>query len=436
MRPFPTLWFIVLAAIVPLVDAAPARADEARIPFTVGEVPDTLEFITPPPDSTVRPRRGWRVDDTDWRRAPIGDGLLTDRDQWRARSGDRPNNVSLHGEYNRVDRLRLGVGYQLQVDEPMAPRIGARVERAFGRDRALYGFQLEQPVVRPGRISLGASLVRRTDHHELHQVPDGENTVALLFARQDYRDYWEREGAAVYLAWRVPDFSNVSLHLRRDKYRSLADRGATSWFHRGRILRQNPAIDDGETHTAALRLERVAHTPRQSEAGTYHWIEAEWAGRGLGGDFTYTRLLADVRGVIRLSPATTLMLRGVAGHTPGGTLPAQKAFPLGGVDGLRAHAFAEYRGDQLALLQAEYIIGLWQLRTGALEGGLHAIAFIDAGRAWSDPHHRWSIGDQRIEVDGGVGLAAAEDKLRIYFARDLRGSGGEFVTSVRLQRPF
>jgi uncharacterized protein (DUF3820 family) len=130
------------------------------------------------------------------------------------------------------------------------------------------------------------------------------------------------------------------------------------------------------------------------------------------------------------------MLRGVAGHTPSGVLPAQKVFPLGGVDGLRAHPFGRYRGDQLVLLQAEYVIGLWKLRTGAFEGGLHAIAFVDAGAAWFDAGHRWSIGRQEIEVDGGVGLAAAEDKLRVYLAKDLRHSDSEFLVSVRLQRPF
>ena len=439
MRPFPTLLLVALVAIAPLLGSTPARADEGRFPFPVASIPDTLEFVGSPADSLRRGEGSSSKGDDpdyDWRRAPIGDGLLTDRDQWRSRAGGRGNSLSMTGDYNRADRLRLGVGYQLQVHEPMAPRLGARIERAFGRDRTLYGFQLEQPVIRPGRISLGASLVRRTDHHELNQVPDSENTVALLFARQDHRDYWERDGIGMYAAWRVPDFSNVSVHLRRDEYRSLADRGASSWFHRRRLLRTNPAIDDGETHTAALRLERLAHTTPLTPTGTYHWIEAEWAGRGLGGDFTYTRLLGDVRGVMRLSPATTLMLRAVAGHTPSGELPAQKAFPLGGVDGLRAHAFAEYRGDQMMLLQAEYVVGLWKLRTGALEGGLHAIAFVDAGRAWSDPRHRWSIGEQRIEVDGGVGIAAAEDKLRVYFARDLRGKGSDFVTSVRLQRPF
>jgi hemolysin activation/secretion protein len=279
--------------------------------------------------------------------------------------------------------------------------------------------------------------VRRTDHSELHQVSDAENTLALLLARQDYRDYWEREGFGTYLAWRVPDFSTVSLHLRRDEYRSLAyDPGVRSFLRRSRVLRENPAIDDGRTHTAALRLERIARTTRHTHAGLYHWMEAEWAGRRLGGDFTYTRLLGDVRSVLRLSPATTLMLRLAAGHTPAGSLPRQKEFPLGGVDALRGHAFGQFRGDQLALVQAEYVIGLWRLRTGAFEGGLHAIVFVDAGRAWSDPRHRWSLPDQQVAVDGGVGLATAEDNLRVYFARDLQRTDSGFVVSVRLHRPF
>ncbi len=439
MSRFATLLLLVVAIVAPAAAWPAASAAEPRAWYAAEEVPDTLDFLTRPYDSfdNLGEPEPEPVDEGhEWMQAPIGDGLLTDRDKWRARPGARFRNLTVFGGYNRVDRLKLGLGYQLQVHEPMAPRLGARFEYAFGRDRPLYGFQLEQPVIRPGRIVVGASLVRRTDHHELHQVPDAENTVALLFARQDYRDYWEREGIGGYVAWRVPDFSNVSVHLRRDEYRTLADRGATSWFHRGRTLRLNPPIDDGETHTLAFRLERIAHTTRHSNAGIYHWIEAEWAGRGLGGDFTYTRLLADVRGVLRLSPATTLMLRAVAGHTPGGALPAQKAFPLGGVDGLRAHAFAQYRGDQALLLQAEYIIGIWKLRTGAFEGGLHAIAFVDAGKAWSDPRRRWSVTGQEIELDGGVGLAAAEDKLRIYLAKDLRHSGSDFVASVRLQRPF
>ena len=434
MRLIPVVLLVVGWTISPL----PAGLASTPSAWAATEVPDTLEFVPSADDSVplfveYEPEPGEEAPER--MLGPLGDGLLTPREIWKAR-GDRRGDFELRGEYNRVDRLRLGLGYQLQVQEPMAPRVGARAEYAFGRDRFLYGFQLEQPVIPPGRIAIGASLIRRTDHSELQQVPDVENSLALLFGRQDYRDYYEREGLGMYVAWRVPDFSTVSVHLRRDEYRSLPLGGAQSWFHRGRTLRDNPPIDEGETHTAVLRLERSARAGVHTHAGLYHRVEAEWAGRRLGGDFHYTRILGDVRSVVRLSPATTLMLRVAAGATPSGALPAQKEFPLGGVDGLRAHEFSAFRGDQLALAQAEYTIGLWRLRTGAFEGGLHAIAFVDAGRAWSDPAHRWSLADRHVAVDGGIGLAAAEDNLRVYFAKDLQRTDSDFVISMRLRRPF
>ena len=124
-------------------------------------------------------------------------------------------------DYNRVDLLRYGVHYQAQRPRTMYPRLGARFEYSTGRERTLYGFQLEQPLLPTARFVFGVSMVRRTDHSELQQVDDVENSLALLLARTDYRDYFEREGGGVYVSWRVPDFSTVSLHARRDQYRGV-----------------------------------------------------------------------------------------------------------------------------------------------------------------------------------------------------------------------
>jgi hypothetical protein len=319
----------------------------------------------------------------------------------------------------------------------MQPRLGARFGYAFDRKRTVYGIQIEQPVAPPGRLAIGVSMVRRTDHSELQQVDDFENSLALLFARQDFRDYFEREGFGAYLSWRVPDFSTVSVHLRNDEYRSLpTDHDTRSWFHRDRTLRENPPVDPGEAHSAILRLERLAHRTGRTRAGLYHWIDLEHAGAGLEGDFDYTRLLSDVRSVLRLTPATTLALRLVAGHTFEGQLPRQKQFTAGGVDGLRAHGLTEYAGDEMALAQAEFTVGLWQMRGPMFDGGLHAIAFVDLGSAWSNPDHQWDVGRQHIQADGGFGLASSEDGVRMYVARDLQDPGSEFVFSLRLQTPF
>ncbi len=409
---------------------APAWADQPGAPA------DTLAFSPQAPTAPAAAPDSGLEDGDEWLRAPFGERLLTEAEQWRDDDRDHQKLTPLF-DYNRVDPARLGLSYEAQAPGTMFPRLGARVEVATGRKRWLYGAQLEQPLLPRGRVALGVSMVRRTDHSELQQVDDVENSLALLFGRQDYRDYFEREGLGAYVAWRVPDFSTVSVHARNDDYRSLPLwRGTRSFFMRDRVLRDNPQIDEGQVHAVMLRLERLAHRTHRTRAGLYHWIELERAGDRLGGDFRYDRALADVRSVVRLSPATTLVLRAVGGTTTAGALPVQKQFTAGGVDGLRAHAFAQYRGDQMLLGQAEYSIGLWRLHTGALEGGLHAIAFVDAGRAWSNPEHQWDVRRQRLQVDGGFGLGTSEDDLRVYFAKNLQQPRSDFVISVRLQRPF
>jgi hypothetical protein len=370
---------------------------------------------------------------TAWRSTPFGERLLTDPAQWREAVWHHQRVQPLL-DYNRVDPMRLGLQWEAQASQTMLPRLGARVEYATGRERWLYGVQLEQPLLARGQVALGVAMVRRTDHNDLQQVEDAENSLALLFGRQDYRDYFEREGFGAYLAWRLPDRSIASVHVRNDDYRSLALwEGTRSWMFPDRTLRANPPVAEGEIRALLVRFERVAYRTERTRAGFYHWIEAERAGGALGGIARYTRLLGDVRSVLRLSPATTLTLRGVAGHTADGTLPPQKQFVAGGVDGLRAHMFDAFRGDQVLLGQAEYDIGLWQLRTSAFEGGLHALAFLDTGRAWRG---RFDPGGQHFAADGGFGVGTSEDNMRVYFARNLQQPRSNFVVSVRLQRPF
>ena len=376
--------------------------------------------------------------EAEWLAAPMGDRLLDHPEPWNEHHPYRSDDTQMVLDYNRVDLVRYGLHFQAQRPLTMYPRLGARFEYATGRKRTLYGVQLEQPLLPTARFVFGVSAVRRTEHPELQLVDDLENSMALLFARTDYRDYYEREGVGAYVSWRVPDFSTVSLHIRGDEYRSLAiDRDdVVSWFRQTRNLRDNPAIDDGRTRSVLLRLERLAKRSSGTRAGLYHWAELERAGGELGGDFDYLRLLGDVRSVIRLSPATTLSLRGVAGSNTDGTLPRQKRFSVGGVDGLRAHAMNTETGNQVALVQGEYTVGLWALRGEGFEAGLHAIAFVDAGTAWDNAKNTWDITDQRFLTDAGFGLATNEDDVRLYVAKDLSQGDADWVWSLRLQRPF
>lgn len=434
MTHVPKLCFRHVIVLVLCVACAPpmhARADEGPIP-----TPDSLTFTPEDWETDASPlSHAPSAGEAVAPRAPFGEQLITDSETWRQRGGVTRSHAIL--DYNRVDRLRIGGGYEVRDLASHWPRVGARLEYAFQRERVLYGVQFEQPIVDPERFAVGFSVVRRTDHNDLQQVPDVENSIALLFARLDYRDYFEREGGGVYASARMPGITTFSVHVRRDEYRSLAlDRGTRSFFQRDRDLRENPAIDPGEARTISWRLEQRGHSRTRLRAGFYHWIDLERAGHGRGGVFEYTRLLADLRGVLRLSPATMLAVRIAAGRGFEGTIPAQRIFVAGGVDGLRAHGIGTYGGNQLLLTQTEYTIGLWKLRSEFFQGGLHAIAFLDAGSAWQDDAHRWNVGRQHLAADGGLGLGTAEDNLRIYVAKNLHEPDSDVVVSIRLQRPF
>ena len=355
---------------------------------------DTMIFSPAPDDSAAAAQargdsslvRGVRLDiglaleanrESDWLRAPIGGDLLTHPDPWRTRHPHGVTSIDPLIDYNRVDLVRYGAWFQAQQPSTMNPRLGARLEYATGRRRVLYGAQLEQPLLPSARFVAGVDMERRTDHPELQQLDDLENSLSLLVAHEDWRDYFEREGMGAYLSWRVPDFSTVSVHLRRDRFRSLVSSDHVhSWWDNDRPLRANPAVDDGESHAVLVRLERLAHRTQRTRAGIYHWLELERSGGPLGGDFDFTRALADVRSVVPVTPSTTFSLRAVGGAALHGTLPLQKRFAVGGVDGLRAHPFGAFSGDHMALVQAEYSILLgplsekvdrvtWDGRTGS-----------------------------------------------------------------------
>jgi hypothetical protein len=443
MKRAPMWRTLALAALFAAIAAGSGHADAPtpRPPSALDSLDTESRIWFPAPNDSGAPARSRRAQggtesEGGWLRASYGEGLITDIEPWRIADG-RHQDLALITDYNRVDPLRLGLGWHLHGTEPWMPRVGARVERAFGRDRTLYGVQMEQPVVRNGRISLGVIMLRKTDHNDLQQSGDAENSLSLLLARADERDYFEREGAGAYVSWRVPDFSAISVQAQTDEYRSLPARyEVRSWMHQRRTVRANPAIDEGNARTLILRLDHPAQHTRRQRAGLFHWIEIERAGHGMGGDFAYTRGLADVRSVVRLTPATTLAVRAVAGQSFDGKLPAQKLFTLGGPDGLGAHPVDAFRGNRIALAQAEYDVGLWQLPAPAFEGGLMALAFFDVGHAWSEPGSGFGLGRQKPEFDAGFGVGTSDNALRVYFAKDVRDLNRDFDIHVRLQRPF
>ena len=169
----------------------------------------------------------------------------------------------------------------------------------------------------------------------------------------------------------------------------------------------------------------LAFEPRGSSRGETTFEVA--AKDSLGGDFTFRRLIANLRGRAPLPGRQRLDLRLLLGFS-GGTLPSQKRFALGGIGTLRGYDVKAFPGEHLALANLE-----WSLAPSTLLPRF--IAFYDGGMAWS----RGQDG-AGWKSDLGLGLrfpADAGSFLRLDFARALGDAREKRVrTGFRIQLPF
>lgn len=129
-----------------------------------------------------------------------------------------------------------------------------------------------------------------------------------------------------------------------------------------------------------------------------------------GGDFSFTRFVAETEYVVPLGNRKTLHLRGMLG-AGSNSLPISEQFWLGGYDLLRGYGQDEFYGTRAVAGSAEYRFPVMEAVQGAF--------FVDAGTVWTP-----SRGEQaRVRWGTGVGLRFASPigLLRLDVAYGKRG---------------
>jgi hypothetical protein len=349
--------------------------------------------------------------------------------------------------YERVDQFVLGLEQRYKPKSGWNPGFDTRMARAAERKNPpgvgtgawLYDMRLEQPLDPKRRSLLAVSLYRSTDEDGFGQIGDVENAMAALFFHDDYRDWFEREGYALDGSYRWRRWTS-DVRYAQDTYRSitlLAD-DTRGIFRRHTEWRANPAVDDGNLRSVTGS---IAYDSRSSKAlprhGMWHRLSIETAGGSLGGDFTYTRYLADLRAYLSSGPTQIIKTRLMLGTTGGDAfLPFQRTFAIGGVGTLRATPFRHFRGRHLALLNNDWS---WEVlrrssKNAAIKTGLSLVVFDDLGLAWDAP--KWDLGRRRMAWNAGVGVGTTDETLRVYFARDIRASRAPVEVTVRIARSY
>jgi outer membrane protein assembly factor BamA len=317
------------------------------------------------------------------------------------------------------------------------PAYRARVGYAFSAERGQYGLEVEQPLVRGHRVSIGGGVYRSflPFFYAEEAVSSFENSASALFFHRDYWDWYEAEGFRALTTLRASSQVAVRLGYTREDERALSNHADWSVFRQAADFETNPSIPEGTYRgldasvdwDTRPRYEDDVLASRGSWDRVETWVRASWerGNGGLGGDFDLWKATADLRAYVRLSRRGTLSARVLAGagDAHGGTLPPQRRYAIGGLGTLHGHRFRSLEGDRVALVTVEV--------ARAVVKHTSALFFTEAGTAWDEG----SLFDRKIGVDAGAGIRFG-GALTLLAARTVNDDDAETRVHFRVRGGF
>lgn len=342
--------------------------------------------------------------------------------------------------YNAVTGLYLGVGFRFD-DDRFTPSIkagyGFADERPYGELGGAYNLD------DAGLVSLDASVYKRLARRDDPTLVDDRrlSAAAFLFG-DDYGDYYRADGGEVGLTLST----GPKIYLRRfvferpkalrlfarfERHRAAANETTFSIFRNGAPFRPNPATIDGDLLALGARLRWNHHDLRRRHDAGFS-IQAEYADRNLGGDFTFQRYEATARLRTRsILPLWTLDLR-LDGGLALGDVPPQRFFSLeSAVSSIarfgvfRGMNVKEFYGDRFVAAFVEHNFG--EVIPGVLRipnVASFGVEFLATGAVgltdFAERTRDYAVGAAILDSDGlyyeaGVGV----NRLLIFFRLDL-----------------
>jgi hypothetical protein len=281
-------------------------------------------------------------------------------------SDEKTNLDNFLFRYNRVEGLFLGLGSEKKYYWD-----GERNWNMFGS--AGWGFRSHTwrgnlGLVRQfailtnegsGIIELGAEGYSLTDTKDQWIISLHENTAAALLIHEDFRDYFERNGYTVHIAYYGKDNylkNELKIAYLADAYDSLSNKVDWALFGGGKQYRLNPAINPGKMRS--IMASGGVSTTSNTSYGPEGWslsASAEFARKNWGSDFEFGQYIVDLRRFQPLGRYNNFNIRIRAGSADG-TLPVQKIFELGGLGTMNAFPFKSEIGNRMFLVNAELIV--------------------------------------------------------------------------------
>jgi hypothetical protein len=357
-----------------------------------------------------------------------------------------------NASFQRVDGLSIGIHPTGISRDDFGPAARGLFSYGFRREEWTLGGVLIQPLLANHRMLVKVTGHSGTDFQDNTGIGGMENSLAAVFFREDYRDYFDREGVTVSLVGYPMSTIRLEAGYESSDYQSLATR--ETWSFADGTYHDNPAVDEG---TLRSYFANVMIGTRNNH------LLANWeAGQDKSGDrFDYELVKAAYRGRVRMSGARYLDFRTLFATGLKGELPMQRRFPVGGLGTVRGYTYQSLLtpdpdaltpstakgGQRMVVANFEYGFSfdtniVWTRDDdddwGDFEGFDTSIdsalfLFFDAGMAWENRSADFDLED--LKSSAGIGFRFDDDGPRIDFIRTLEG-GGNTLVQIRLERTF
>ncbi len=391
-------------------------------------------------------------------------------DRYDDETGDRDRvNIKRHSNeftpeqafmfrYNRVEGLFLGL--RIPKDYTWKPSeyhfsVYGHVGYGFANKSVRYHVGLERWFFENLRFTLGAQAYNLTESQDEWQIPEFENTLSALFLKEDYLDFYRREGYSVFAKQNLTRSFSVGAEYRIDSYFNMTRQTQWALFGGHKKFTQNPGIDELielKSLIARFTLDTRNHD-RHPNRGWLISFEGQLVGPDLKNEIympgtndlvNFDRYILDVRRYQPIGYGENLDFRIRAGSARG-LLPQQFLFDMGGLSSLQGHEYKYFQnGDRMVLGNVEYRIR--GRRSGLSEilwlRHLNLILFVDAGLLWnSEIRNSYQEGFDGLtwadlKTDIGIALTNYEGNVRLNIAKRTDVGGEPVVVTFRLNRTF
>lgn len=155
--------------------------------------------------------------------------------------------------------------------------------------------------------------------------------------------------------------------------------------------------------------------------GTRLSLSAEFAGKALGGDFSFNKYTVEDRNYFKVGHSQVVAVRLTAGYADG-RMPDSGKFYVGGADTLRGYNDEQFKGNKMLAATAEYRFPVVK----KVEG----VVFGDIGNAWDGEGYK--LNDLKSSIGVGVRVTTPLGPIRLDYARGQEGGkthfsfGGQF----------